>query len=189
MVGYLLENGYAVVKGVANEDEVKIAKDLFWDWATKFSPDLERGNPETWSDKNWVSDSKNGICSFINHSEFAWHSRLLPKVKKSFSAIWKTDDLIVSFDAGNAFRPWKRNPTWKTIGGWWHVDQNATNDMHKEGMVCVQGLVTYYDATEETGGLCVFPKSHLNFKEICHRSPAAKLGLTSSKLMFKKSLT
>ena len=32
-------------------------------------------------------------------------------------------DLIVSFDGGNAFRPWKIKPEWSTDGGWWHVDQ------------------------------------------------------------------
>jgi hypothetical protein len=42
---------------------------------------------------------------------------MLPKIKKTFQAIWNTDDLIVSFDAGNVFRPWKYNAKWKTSGG------------------------------------------------------------------------
>lgn len=38
--------------------------------------------------------------------------------------VWEDQrDLIVSFDGGNAFRPWKIKPEWSTDGGWWHVDQ------------------------------------------------------------------
>jgi hypothetical protein len=38
----------------------------------------------------------------------------------------------------------------------------------------VQGLVTYYDATEDTGGLCVIPASHRAHDELCNRSASAK---------------
>lgn len=100
------------------------------------------------------------------------------------------DDLIVSFDGGNAFRPWKINRSWSTKGGWWHVDQvcrfaypyvfclnasqNSLRGPHRCGRVCVQGLVTYYDATEDTGGLCVIPASHRAHDELCNRSASAK---------------
>lgn len=172
---YLQENGYAVIKSVAFPDEIQIAKNLFWDCAENISPNLSRSNPNTWIDKNWVGDPSNGICSFMNHSEFVWKTRLLPLVKKTFAEIWKTSDLIVSFDAANVFRPWRKEESWRTKGGWWHLDQNALTGEHKEGLACVQGLVTYYDATEETGGLCLIPKSHLKFKKVCERAPAARL--------------
>jgi hypothetical protein len=38
----------------------------------------------------------------------------------------------------------------------------------------VQGLVTYYDATADTGGLCVIPASHRAHDELCNRSASAK---------------
>ncbi len=82
--------------------------------------------------------------------------------------------MIVSFDAGNVFRPWRFDPTWLTDGGWWHVDQNCLRGKIRQGKVCVQGLVTYYDATEETGGLCVIPGSHKHHTELCERSAMAK---------------
>ena len=88
MLKYLHENGYAVIKAVASNDEIELGKKLFWDWAERISPNLFRGNPNTWTDKNWVGDSNNGICSFINHSEFVWKTRLLPLVKKTFAEIW-----------------------------------------------------------------------------------------------------
>lgn len=42
--------------------------------------------------------------------------------------------------------------------------------VERQGKVCIQGLVTYYDANEDTGGLCVIPKSHLQHNEVCERS-------------------
>lgn len=60
-----------------------------------------------------------------------------------------------------------------TCGGWWHVDQNGLKP-NRRGMVCVQGLVTYYDATEDTGGFAVLPGSQRDFEAISKRSPTAK---------------
>ncbi len=177
MLSYLKSNGYVVIKRVADTEKISTAKSEFWKWSTNLSKELKKDDPETW-DKHWVGNKYNGICHFINHSNFAWNTRLLPKVKETFATIWGDDDLIVSFDAGNAFRPWKYNRKWLTAGGWWHVDQNDTTGKHKKnGMVCVQGLVTYYDATEETGGLCLIPKSHVEFSNVCKRASSSKLGV------------
>ena len=74
------------------------------------------------------------------------------------------EDLIVSFDGGNLFRPHHRpgKAGWKTRGGWWHVDQGPK----KRGLCAVQGLVALSDATEQTGGLCVVPGSHLGHDDL-----------------------
>ena len=56
-----------------------------------------------------------------------------------------------------------------TTGGWFHVDQNSNKGPERQGKVCIQGLVTYYDATEDTGGLCVLPRFHLRHNEVCER--------------------
>ncbi len=109
----------------------------------------------------------------FNHSDFCWFSRLLPGVKKAFASIWSTNDLIVSFDAGNAFRPWDIHPGWVTSRNWWHVDQNSKRGQARHGKVCVQGLVTYYDVTERTGGLCLFPGSQSEHDTLCSRCPSA----------------
>jgi len=175
MIKYLQENGYAIVKNAANEREIYHAKELFWKWALTLSENLNRNDLSTWNNKNWPGNEDNGICHFINHSEFCWFSRLLPNVKKSFSNIWKTNDLIVSFDAGNVFRPWKYNREWITSGNWWHVDQNALTGKHKDGLISVQGFVNYYKADENTGGLCVIPKSHLDHINVCKRASASQL--------------
>jgi hypothetical protein len=112
-----------------------------------------------------------GICSAkgFNHSQFLWQARLLPAVKRAFGLIWDTDDLLVSYDTGNVFRPWQYKREWKTLGGWWHADQNALK-IDRQGRRCVQGLVTYFDANEHTGGLCVIPGSHHTHEEVSQRS-------------------
>ena len=39
----------------------------------------------------------------------------------------------------------------------------------------MQGLVTYYNANADTGGLCVIPGSHLAHDDLCGRAASAKL--------------
>ena len=38
-------------------------------------------------------------------------------VQESFAAIWGTEDLLVPFDGGNIFQPWRYNPEWLITGG------------------------------------------------------------------------
>jgi hypothetical protein len=92
----------------------------------------------------------------IGQSEFLWHSRTLPKLHEAFAKLWKTDDLIVSFDGCGVFRPPEYNPEWRTKGGWYHIDQNCYN---KPGLHSIQGLLNYYTSGENDGGFVVVPKS------------------------------
>lgn len=172
MLNNLEENGYVVISSVASENEIKEAKINFWKFIENDNPNIKENDIKTWIDSNWLPSSENGICSGngFNHNDFCWNTRLLPKVKKSFELLWNTDELITSFDAGNAFRPWKSNPSWLTTGGWWHTDQNALKGTDRDKKLCVQGLVTYYDATIDTGGLCVIEKSHKEHTALCHRN-------------------
>eukprot|EP00755_Sulcionema_specki_P003236 Sspe_Gene.27335::Locus_11716_Transcript_2_2_Confidence_0.667_Length_1138::g.27335::m.27335 len=153
---YLDEHGYVVIKDVANAEELARAEDLLWEYLELHG--MKRTDPRTWDDENFPGSIANGIiCKRgFGQSPFLWHLRTLPKVISVFQRIWKTDDVVTSFDGGNVFRPWQYNPDWITLGGWWHVDQGPT----KRGRHAVQGLVTLYDADEGTGGLCVIPKSH-----------------------------
>lgn len=178
MLAYLEKEGYAIVAGVADQDHIEAAKKMFWDFAEKARPKVSRKSPATWNRPDWLPSEMNGILGQFGfaHSDFCWTTRTLPGVHTAFSNVWGTKNLIVSYDGGNAFRPWKYNPDWITEGGWWHVDQNSLKDGH-HGRVCVQGLVSYYDATDETGGLCVIPKSHLQHDQLCRRTPLARMGM------------
>lgn len=178
MLRHLEEQGFAVISGAASVDDIEKGKDYFWKYMENQIGDdninISRNNCSTWD--YWVGSSSNGIISspIFNHSSFCWHTRTLPVVKKAFSHLWETSDLIVSFDAGNSFRPWRINPYWVTQGNWWHVDQNSRKGKDREGKVCVQGLVSYYDVTEESGGLCLLPGSHIHHSALCERSSSAK---------------
>lgn len=170
MLSHLDREGYAIIKEVASPERVLAARQEFW----ACFPNFDRTSMEDWNFK-WRPDSKTGICSNLNHTDFLWNTRLLPRVKQAFARIWGSDDLITSFDTGNAFRPWAVDPNWLTSSGWWHIDQNSLIGKERQGRVCVQGLVTYYDADALSGGLCLIPRSHLQHDEVCKRSPAARM--------------
>lgn len=170
-------HGYAVISGIADPGAIVKAKDDFWSFweKEKFRGNLDRNDINTWN--NWMANAATGIIvssRCANHNSFLWGARTLPKVRATFEKIWNENKLIVSYDAGGVFRPWKYNIQWLTNGGWWHVDQNSTKGPQRQGRVTIQGLVTYYDATAETGGLCVIPGSHHYHNELCERVPSAK---------------
>jgi hypothetical protein len=59
----------------------------------------------------------------IGQSEFMWHIRGNPNVKKVFSYIWNSNKLFTSFDGAGCYRNWYLNKNWKTKSGWYHCDQ------------------------------------------------------------------
>ena len=73
-------------------------------------------------------------------------------------------DLLVSFDGAGVYRPWRERGQ-PTKGGWYHVDQNYWN-VGRRNFACVQGLVTLTDVHEGTGGLVIFPGSHMYFERL-----------------------
>jgi hypothetical protein len=180
-LAHLKEHGYCVLADVADTQAIEKAMSLLWDFLEDIpQTEVKRDDASTWETsltspggdiillRNWIPSQANGIIGShgFGQSAFSWHTRQLPKVKDAFAVIWD--------ECGNVFRPWSRRPEWRTDGGWWHVDQNFFLP-GKDGRVCVQGLVTYTDATPATGGLCVIPGSHKQHKEICERSRADKL--------------
>lgn len=171
-LAHLDEHGYAVVAEAADAAAVRRGDELLWDFLESIpNTKVRRGDIGTWGfSGDWLPSETNGIINGFGfgQSQFMWHLRLLPRVRQTFSAIWKTNDLIVSFDGGNVFRPWRHNPKWLTDGGWYHVDQNAMR-ANRRGRVCVQGLVTLCDVTEDTGGLVVVPGSHKQHTALCKR--------------------
>jgi len=177
MLEYLDANGYAVVASVAQRADIESAQALFWDFLEALPQTrVQRDDVQSWGDRrDWLPDPSNGIVSGFGfgQSDFMWYLRMLPKVKEAFAAIWRTDDLLVSFDGGNVFRPWKYQPEWLTRGGWFHCDQNARLP-DSIGRVCVQGLVTLLDASADTGGLVVVPGSHKQHENVCRRSVLAR---------------
>jgi len=177
MLTYLDKHGYAVVAGVADDEAVTCVKSLMWDFLESVpNTHVRRNDVATWDiPGDWMPSETNGIIHGFGWGQSAcmWKLRLLPRVKATFAAIWRTTDLLVSFDGGNAFRPWRYNRSWLTDGGWYHVDQNAMKPGGR-GRQCVQGFVTLCDVSEETGGLVVVPGSHKQHTPMCERIKIAK---------------
>lgn len=167
---YLEENGYVVFKEVATEEEIKKGRSLAWDFLEGLKTGIKREDPKTY-DQGWPDPFGKGIVAGdgVGQSEFLWFCRGLPKVQKIYSTIWETDSLITSFDGFCIMRPFEYNSKWKTKDGkWYHLDQNG---WYKPDRICVQGLLNFYEAGLEDGGLVVVPKSHTIFSSIFKSRP------------------
>jgi len=154
-VSYLENEGYVVIKQVANKEQVENAIDLYWQHFEKTNG-VNRNDPKTW--EKWYTDRR-GIETRgpTIQCAAAWFLRGLPKVKNAFCSIWKTDDLIVSMDSLLLWKPWWVNSSWEPVTEGLHMDQNPFN---KPDRLCVQGMIPLYDVTEDIGGLEVVPRSN-----------------------------
>ena len=162
---FLDTHGYAVIKEVANRGEIEEAHALLWSFL-EHQTSMRRSNPESWTNAVFetIGEAKTGICQGCNvgHSMLCWFLRCLPRVRTVFESIWKTNELIVSFDGINIFRPTTEDSSRRTRSDWWHVDQGR----FKMGRHAIQGFVSLTDATPATGGLCVIPGSHTSHEDL-----------------------
>jgi hypothetical protein len=163
---YLSSEGYVIIANVASASEIHETVSLFWDFMENIELGIKRHDVSTWS--SWPGMEQVGIIHEygVGQARFAWNVRSFPRVKKAFSAIWETDDLISSFDATGAFRPsFGRYAEWKTAPVWFHTDQSPV----KQGRHAVQGFVSLFDSDQTTGGLVVLPGSHLRHQNYTNR--------------------
>lgn len=167
-LSFLNDHGYVVFKNVLSEQQVQHSQQLLWDFILANCPRVSRDDVSTWTTENWIGDEMTGIVAEkgVGQSQCMWYVRGIPNVKQVFTNIWGTDKLLTSFDGCGIFRPWQYNLSWKTKGGWFHVDQNF---LTKQGKHCIQGLVSLFDQNHSTGGLVVIPRSHLYHQAIAER--------------------
>jgi hypothetical protein len=92
-----------------------------------------------------------------------WNIRSNQNVKRVYSQIWNTNELLVSFDGCGVYRDWRYDSRWRTKAGWYHVDQNP---VQKPNRCCIQGFVSLTNQNQTTGGLIVFPHTHLRFAQL-----------------------
>jgi len=86
-------------------------------------------------------------------------------VRRVFSELWHTDDLLVSYDGAtaNLYKPEKAESEWP------HWDQ----DFDKRGLHCVQALVALTDSPDSAhGGFSCWPRSHQIHLEYCQAGHA-----------------
>ncbi len=164
---YLQTEGYVVIANALSVEQAEHALSLLWDYLEELGTGIDRTDPDSWGDDRWPTAVHGGILPSygIGHTAAQWFIRDVPDVKASFAAIWDTEDLLTSFDGVTLWRPWARNPDWKTNLGssWLHIDQHPIG---RPGMHCVQGLVNLLPTSQATGGNVVVPGSHHRFADI-----------------------
>ena len=157
-IAELAEKGYCVIENILTAEEVATAIENFREWFSS--------HPQIAAVHNKISP--HGIIKFheVGHQKHAWYIRTRPNVQNVFKEIWKTDEIVVSFD-GCCYIPAdckKKDNTWT------HTDQAPT----KKGLKCIQGFVALTDNTDRT--LVVYEGSHK-----LHEEYAKEYNLTSTK--------
>ena len=101
MLKFLNQHGYAVVGSVADAACIVHAKDLMWSHLQQYG--MKPGQPSTWT--AFPGYAQSGIIGKdgIGQSDFLWHVRELPRVRRAFAAIWgvEANNLLTSFDGAN----------------------------------------------------------------------------------------
>lgn len=140
----LRDDGVVILSGAAGAEELAEAEALFHRFLGGAGFCIEKGGrracsrgklAEQCDDSRWKLLGRlptGQVTSHgIAHSAFMWHCRRLPGVRKAFQEVWQCDEVVTSFDvAGAARNPFLAPPgaDWRTVGGWFHVDQNGNTD-------------------------------------------------------------
>eukprot|EP00091_Calanus_sinicus_P025619 TRINITY_DN9862_c0_g1_i1.p1 TRINITY_DN9862_c0_g1~~TRINITY_DN9862_c0_g1_i1.p1 ORF type:complete len:237 (-),score=38.12 TRINITY_DN9862_c0_g1_i1:424-1134(-) len=169
----LQTEGYAVIAGVADSEQVQHARCLLWDWLEGLDTGILRDDPDTWTDEawpDWPGIKKYGSCKSQGaaHLGATWFLRSLPNLKDVFSKIYETEDLIVSLDGMILWRPWFEDESKRPGSSKLHVDQNPKM---KPGFHCVQGMLPLYPVSSNVGGTVLVPESHNLQSELLSRNP------------------
>eukprot|EP00756_Hemistasia_phaeocysticola_P054231 Hpha_TRINITY_DN30162_c0_g1::TRINITY_DN30162_c0_g1_i1::g.110720::m.110720 len=171
---HLREEGYVVIKDIADEKERAVAEDLLWDYLSGFG--MKKGTPDTWKCRHFPGNPANGVIvrGGFGQSDFLWYLRSLPSVLRLFSWLWGTDDLLTSLDGGCVFRPWEGlDPMWRTTGAWYHIDQGTG----RTGFQGIQGVLSLTRADRDVGGLIVIPRSHTRHDSFIRMPDANRCGI------------
>jgi ectoine hydroxylase-related dioxygenase (phytanoyl-CoA dioxygenase family) len=154
----LAEKGYCVIENILATEEVETAVKYFREWFSS--------HPQIAAVHNKISP--HGIIKFheVGHQKHAWYIRTRENVQNVFKEIWKTDEIVVSFD-GCCYLP---TDCKKKDNIWTHTDQAPI----KKGLKCIQGFVALTDNIDRT--LVVYEGSHK-----LHEEYAKEYNLTSTK--------
>lgn len=88
----------------------------------------------------------------ISQAKYVWKVRTNSSILETFSKIYDTEELIVSFDGISLSLPGNDYDTDK----WYHIDHSLT-DLRKK---CVQGMLMLKKVRQEDATVCVLIKSH-----------------------------
>lgn len=178
-------DGYAVVRAAVPYDRAIEIREQAYAWLKSFETELDFNNPETWTAQNLPVQSKiNTFHSYgVAHEKFMWDARMEPDVLSTFSKLWGTEDLLVSFDSLNITFPNRKDVPRKPA--WEHIDQSPL----RRGLHCVQGIINLSASGPEDGGLVVYPRSHsLNDEFFDNQTDASSWNAQDRYLFSEKQL-
>ena len=158
---FLDEHGYVVLQNILNKEEVKMGLELFKKDMSQISSNFNLDDPSTFQIENTPLMFSKGMAVYNGwgQSDFMWHLRTKPQIKRIYEQIYQTDDLVVSLDGFSLVSPKQKSPSWL------HIDQNPKNKIYS-----IQGSYNYLPVTELDAGFTLIPKSHLTFKpEVEHQ--------------------
>lgn len=143
MFSELKEKGYTIIYDVLNSSEIEALKQKVYRWQ-KSIPNYEKMHKDI---------DPHGIHKFHNagHTDFAWELRTHPAILNIFSELWKTKNLIVSYD-GSCYMSEKSSK--KDGKCWTHTDQAQS----KPNLECYQSFISLTNNKSRT--LVVYESSH-----------------------------
>lgn len=164
----LEEYGVAIIEGVLDATECDRLLKGIWDalgqisraWAAPIS----RDDPTTWRGIYELLPLHSMLLQHwqIGHAQATWDVRQNAKCIEVFETLWKTNDLLVSFDGISfAMPPEVTKRGWNRGNTWFHTDQSYTTPELR----CYQGWVTALDVHDGDATLAFFEKSHLYHAE------------------------
>jgi hypothetical protein len=161
---YMDQHGFAVIDLDMSKRGIDVLIDAFHNDLTKLGTGIDRADPKTYRNENWVGIASKGIFkdpdSGFQHSDFTWRVRetVAPVFRTFFEHLLATRvmRLLPSLDTVGAFR----NPA--LVGAkshvqtavWPHIDQGRdTPDTY-------QSFLNVLPSDEFSGGFMCVPGSH-----------------------------
>ena len=151
-------DGVQVVEGVLNEHELVKLREKMWHWLhfkTQHTSKPVVKNDQTTYKSLFELFPKHGMLFQhwdFGHNPLSWYLRQHPKVIAEFKEIWKTDELLTSFDGISVSLPCEATGRgWTRHKEWFHTDQCYK----RNGFECAQGLINLFDVREGDGTLRV----------------------------------
>ncbi|KAL4797899.1 hypothetical protein BDV19DRAFT_397499 [Aspergillus venezuelensis] len=151
----LFRDGFVVVKNVIPKKRCDYYIDKMFEWVGKFPYGFDKNDKLKWTAEHLPTHMKGGMYHGyrVQHEKFIWEARTEPGVIETFSKLWGTDKLLVSFDGMNFTLP--TGKPFQPTEPWPHVDQSPM----RKGMQCVQGILNFAPNGPDDGGLLVLKGS------------------------------
>lgn len=161
---YTLEkDGVQVVKDVLTEAELNHLRCEMWEWLNlktrHCSKPVVKGATGTYVSLFELFPKHGMLFQHwdFGHNPLSWYLRQHSKVINEFKKIWKTDDLLTSFDGISVSLPCEVTKRgWHRGKEWFHTDQCYKRDSFE----CVQGFVNIFDVNYGDATLRVLRGSH-----------------------------